>query len=213
MGNKNFQNGFALGFALRDRGFVDNYVKISKYATALTSMFYNADLPEELTLDVSEAQINSFKQIFQASYKHDLKKLTIIGDLSQATDYSYFVYTRSELKTIEGVIDFSSAANVNNMFGGTRIENATFAPNTLTIDLNISTVTTASDEMLISLANCLSTTTKATLSLSATSYNKCAAIYGTVDDDMFFTRTDNTSDVNLVDFISDAAYKGWQLSH
>lgn len=224
MGNKNFQNGFALGYALREResaGYAENYIKINKYTTGLQAAFRNAELPEELTLDLSDAQVTTLQQAFQSStYQRDLIKLTIIGDTSTVTNFSYFVYGRALVTTIDGDIDFTAAANVGNMFTGTKIANAAFIPNTLTVNFDISNLSTPSDDMLISIANCLSNTTRATLSLSGTSYEAVSAIYGTVDTDtMIFTRTDDPTDVPLVDFISavDAQsqpiYKGWQLTH
>ena len=221
----------------------DNVAQVNKYVTYLSNAFRDSDLPEEFTIDFFDAQVVSIGSILRSATAKTTPKVVFLnGDTSHVTDFSYAFNYRFELTDIVGDIDFSSATNTAGMFSGTKMANATFVPNTLKVNFDISAISTPSDDMLISIANCLSSTQHATLKLSATSYNKVAAIYGTVDTStMFFTKSDVPAEllvasketelaeyisqnnlVSLVDFISLTeevegvtvpVYKGWQLVH
>ena len=151
-----------------------------KYATKV--LFTNATLPDtfEVTLpdmqkdfsylfervyvkDIivhSNAQPTSMNSTFQYANLGNLQTVTLDFDTSKVTTYqNCFAFGIGDwganFTAINGVLDFTSATNVN-MFAATHhLKVVTFAANTLNVNFNASQIDNINDASLLSLLNCL----------------------------------------------------------
>ena len=152
--------------------------------------------------------------------EHDLKEIDISDCVTKnITDWTSFCAGRKGLHTIKGIIDFSSATNINQMFRYcAALTNVEFVPNTLGIGTDayaFADCSSLSDATIISFANAMKAG-EFTLTIHATPKARCNEILGVVstitDDDgeyQFFTQ-DDAGTVTLTEFITTT--KGWTLA-
>lgn len=89
------------------------------------------------------------------------------------SDYMHAFTGCKKLKKIDGVLDFSSATNVNYMFGCNELEYVRFAPNTLSIPISLVACSKLTSESIQSIIDGLATVeTEQKLTLHATVISK-----------------------------------------
>lgn len=207
----------------------ENPVFNCPYCISFESMFAagSGKIPPQKTITISSnANVTSMSSAFNA-YNGTNTPLTAIVlnmDLSHCTSFDRMIGSHPNLTTIGGTpIDFSgvseSRTTSNNRFCQASTNNTTpisveFVPHTLKGSIYFGNAL-FSDESMVSIANCLTATTK-TIALSDTMKTKCQTIMGTVsqvtDDDItydFFT-AGTSGTVTLENFITQT--KGWTIA-
>lgn len=187
-------------------------------AMTLSYAFYRNSV-EELTIYVSD-KLTRMDYFIDNTYTSKLKKIRIIGDLSNCAYYKYAFSNNALLEEIDADINMSKSINgnySNNCFLNlVALKKVRFVPNTICngyISINNSPL--LADDSLVSLANGLMEgVTGQTLTLHATPKEKCSSIIGSYSLDETETyhifSVDDNGDMTLSEFITEV--KGWTLA-
>lgn len=98
----------------------------------------------------------------------NLEEIVLNFSTKNIKDYTQAFSSCTALKKIDGVLDFSSATNVQYMFGCQNLEEVTFAPNTLSLSISLAQSSKLTSESIQSIIDGLATVTTAqTLTLHA----------------------------------------------
>jgi hypothetical protein len=118
------------------------------------NVFYSCCSFKKIVLKLSD-NITNLSGAFWLS--EGLEEVVLTFSTKNVTNYSSCFNLRS-IKTIIGVLDFSSATNVNGVFGyENSLEDVTFEPNSLSISLNLSLCRKLSTESIQSIIDGLKT--------------------------------------------------------
>ena len=101
---------------------------------------------------------NETKYLYKAFTNCSASEIVLNFSTKNVVQYDYAFRQCSGLKKIIGVLDFSSATNVTNMFlSCTNLEEVTFAPNTLSISISLANSSKLSTESVQSIIDGLAT--------------------------------------------------------
>lgn len=219
-------------------GNINDYYKVSPYdKSSFMNKFSNVTLPSVFTLDLTDmAGGRTAESMFSGSGSGggapatSLKYLRIIGAEKTAlfSNTFYMYNNKTRLVTIEGDLSqmgVSYFASGNAFVSMNSLRNIRFLPNSIPYKILFQQSPKLTINSLVSIANGLSTKyvgSNTTLGLHATSKALLKKIYGTVDEDMLFTKTfviENTEEdippegtINLEEFITGEDYKFWTLA-
>jgi hypothetical protein len=102
-----------------------------------------------------------------------LEEVALNFSTKKISDYMHAFASCKKLKKIDGVLDFSSATNVNYMFGCNELEYVRFAPNTLSIPISLVACSKLTSESIQSIIDGLATVeTEQKLTLHTTVISK-----------------------------------------
>lgn len=115
------------------------------------------------TLNLNLNNAESLYQTFNSAF---LESIKIKGSTHYVTNWQGAFYQAGKLKEVIGDLDFSSATNTTNVFyGATVLENVTFVPNSIKMNIALPSSEALTQSSVLSLINGLDASSPSTLQL------------------------------------------------